>query len=582
MSLPDYACGITTVEGREELFYKTSNSLISAGFYLSTFRDDSPCLGTFGNWYRTALELYLRTPMADRYIIFQDDLVACSHLRDYLDMCDVSDDAYYNLYTIKSNEKPTIGWSPAKQNGKGAVALMFPNLVLRKLLTCQDFIDRPRNRIRQKKNPCTNLDGGIVDCLKSVGVREFVHQPSLVQHTGMKSTIGHSERPRWQRFKTAHSFMGEDYDARQFIGKQEKPMPRDMRPKDKIMSKPNVQSKAPQKVKRIGLAGFCCQTGLGQVNYATATYAEIDKWLIKPHQNNRLLTPPDTVDATICMGNHQKMTTWLSTIDTLLFFETVVNKGLLELAHRMGKRIVCVPMIEWLPDNPKSWVSMVDLFICPTRQCYDLINAQETPYPSVYFPWPIDTEKFKYRQRTKVEKFLFINGKGGWQGRKGGDVIRKAKELWPEMPLVVVSQSKEDWPEGTEVITGVKDNANLYDVGDILLCPHTVDGLGLEPMEAMATGMPVIVPFVEPWNENLFIYAISTKVTRKKVARVMDWHLCSPEKLVEHCTEVHDGCIEASSEEAREWAESRSWNIKADEFTNLVRTGTPANMEDKV
>ena len=599
-----YACGITTVSSRVNngLLQRTLDSLSKAGFDKPTIFIDgpiegpvcpsqtshSPSLGTFSNWYLGALELYIKNPKADRYLMFQDDMVTYLNLRDYLDSVDCPDDRYFNLYTFDGSKKQDLGWSVTRNAGKGAVALMFSRHVLGKLLTSNLFINRTLDRVDNRKDPEKNLDGAIVNILGHMNINEYVHMPSLVQHTGKVSSIGHNVN----QYTHASSFLGEDHDAKQLIGinyeedvmNSGKNNPERLKDRYRKLAQIKSAPPKPKKVERIGLSGYCCQTGLGQLNYATATYAEIDKWLIKPHPSHRLIPPPNTVDTMVCIGNRNKMARWLSTIDTLVFFETVVTKGLLELAHGMRKRIICVPMIEWLPEDPKSWTKHVDLFICPTKQCYDMINAQDTPYPSVYFPWPIDTEKFKYRQRTKVEKFLFINGKGGWSGRKGGDVIRKAKELWPEMPLVVISQSNEKWPEGTEIIPPPKDNANLYDVGDILLAPHTVDGIGLEPLEAMATGMPVLTTEGKPWNENRKLGTILADVAIKKVKREMPWYKCKPEHLVRECQQLlkWEGELEPMSQAAREWAESRSWNIKADEFTKLIRYGVPTNMGDKV
>jgi len=151
------------------------------------------------------------------------------------------------------------------------------------------------------------------------------------------------------------------------------------------------------------------------------------------------------------------------------------------------------------------------------------------------------------------------------------------------MPLVIISQDPEQvWPDGTEIMPVPTDNANLYDTGDILLAPHTVDGIGLEPLEAMATGMPVIVPNGLPWIENIYSIAINSQVTRKKVARVMDWHLCDPHSLVSVCKRLSGSDITLDSQVVRQWAESSSWNIESNKFTNLVRTGVPTNMGDKI
>jgi len=165
---------------------------------------------------------------------------------------------------------------------------------------------------------------------------------------------------------------------------------------------------------------------------------------------------------------------------------------------------------------------------------------------------------------------LFINGRGGWAGRKGADVVHKAKQLWPDMPLTVYSQRQCRWPPNTEVLPSVASNNQLYTVGDVLLAPHTADGVGLEPMEAMASGMPVITPDAAPWNENPALARVPVRTTRKRVRRMVDWQLCDAAGLVALCKQWLDKDIMAASQAARKWAESRDWSHCAQDFRGLL------------
>ena len=146
--------------------------------------------------------------------------------------------------------------------------------------------------------------------------------------------------------------------------------------------------------------------------------------------------------------------------------------------------------------------------------------------------------------------------------------MREALELWPEMPLTVCSQTRETWPEGVRVLPHVENNTDLYKEGDVLIAPHTVDGIGLEPMEAMASGVPVITPNGPPWNENPALARIPTTVTEKRVGRIMDWHICNAKVLAATCKSLLGSDISQESTVARQWAESRSW--EKSELRSLV------------
>ncbi len=55
------------------------------------------------------------------------------------------------------------------------------------------------------------IDGGIAEAMNKAGYREMVHNPSLVQHVGHKSTMGN--KPHRQ----ALTFLGEGWDAMEVL-----------------------------------------------------------------------------------------------------------------------------------------------------------------------------------------------------------------------------------------------------------------------------------------------------------------------------------------------------------------------------
>lgn len=220
-----WSYGVTTVPSRfDDLLPRTLGSLAAGGFdephifiddcavapeFISSKYDytcSCPRLYTAPHWYLTAVHLYLLNPHADRFAIFQDDLITYRNLRAFLDKSRWQQRSYLNLYTFPSNEMGT-GWHLSNQRGLGAVALVFDNDGLRKVIGATHMIDRPRD-IKKGK---VSVDGGIVESMKKVGYKEWVHSPTLVQHTGEDSSMGNPKHP------TAKSFLGEDYDAEKLL-----------------------------------------------------------------------------------------------------------------------------------------------------------------------------------------------------------------------------------------------------------------------------------------------------------------------------------------------------------------------------
>lgn len=546
-----------TIPGRfDELLPRTLGSLAKAGFdephlfvdgdrpyqpteYVNTLRGNA--IRPWGNWVMAAWELYIRNPNADRFAIFQDDMVMSLGVRAYLDACQYPAKGYLNLYTFPHNVMPgKEGWYLSNQRGLGAVALVFNNDALRTLFKQDHFVNRPMSRRGQ-----TGVDGGIVDSLSPIGYPEYVHNPSLVQHIGEHSSLNH-------KCPMSPCFLGEDYDVRTRVSQQ-----------------PVVVS-APRR-SRIGLVGYNCASGLGEVNRQLATYADIQTWLVKPHTKFPSLPPHPSVDTWVCpRGAWDKLEKFVKTVDIVLFAETPYYNTMIELCHRHHRRVVCVPMQEWMPDSAE-WTQHVDLFICPNSHSFRQFS---NTLPCVEFPWPIDVARFTFQQRELCRRFLFINGHGGWNGRKGAEVVKRAKQLWPEMPLVVRSQHTQDWPQGTEFMGPVDSNADLYAQGDVLLVPHSTDGLGLEPLEAMACGMPCVMTNGEPWNEMPSVGRIESTLTTKRTVRNIDWYEPSAESLVDICKSLLRHDLSAESREVRMWAEERDWRTQAAIFNDLVINGT--------
>ncbi len=216
--------GVTTVpERRYNYLPKTLSSLKEAGFnkpvvFVDGSTGDFESLGleivrrsrklkAYGNWLLTLMELWIRNPHAHRFAIFQDDFLTYKNLKDYLDACPLPDNGYWNLLTFPENEEycpaGEQGWQLSNQRGRGAVALVFNNLTVFKLLTNEQIIAKPK----AKTNPHRSIDGAVIDALTKLKIFEYVHHPTLVHHIGDSSSIGN------QQHKKPETFLGVEFDA---------------------------------------------------------------------------------------------------------------------------------------------------------------------------------------------------------------------------------------------------------------------------------------------------------------------------------------------------------------------------------
>lgn len=258
-----WSYGITTVPSRRrDLLPGTLSSLHAAGFDRPVlfvdggdaddyrgFRLDTVVrtqkIRTYGTWVLALWELYVRDPSADRYAVFQDDLVSVRNLRQYLGAAKYPGKGYLNLYTFPAQKdvapldgagRVQVGFFEGQyvhpcekcrgrggcsnctqgsrdarrlQKGLGAVALVFDREAVITLLSSRFIAERPMDKDRGHRA----VDGGIVTAMNYAGYREFVHWPSLVQHVGVESSMGNLPHP------TADSHPGPMFDALTLIGR---------------------------------------------------------------------------------------------------------------------------------------------------------------------------------------------------------------------------------------------------------------------------------------------------------------------------------------------------------------------------
>lgn len=222
----EWAIGVTTVPERACVSLPiTLESLERGGFTsLRLFVDGSedssryrhfglevtcrwPKVRGFGNWWLGLWELYIRQPRADLYAMFQDDILCCRNVKQYLETKPLPANGYGSMCLYPQNyrtQNPRNQWVLATGNGLGAQGLLFTRDGMLALIGAKNnnILHKPSH-----SNGHQNIDGAIVDTLSDAGWKEYVHAPSLICHIGEESVMNHPRQP-----DTAE-FLGEDFDA---------------------------------------------------------------------------------------------------------------------------------------------------------------------------------------------------------------------------------------------------------------------------------------------------------------------------------------------------------------------------------
>lgn len=228
-----FAYAVMTCESRFDTYLpRTVASLAAAGFDRPTLFIDGSLrctnkwqlpqvvrqaepLGPFGAWMSCVWSLFTSAPDSDRFIIFQDDIVASLGLREFLEKREYPYLGYCNLCTYPDNASRAHNentWYPSNQLGLGAQALMFSNEAMAALLSSPHLAKRIADKgAGPRKRRWKYIDGAVSTAMKDAGYREFVSDPSLVYHTGDTSSIANKKQPQTALFK------GEDFDLRTLL-----------------------------------------------------------------------------------------------------------------------------------------------------------------------------------------------------------------------------------------------------------------------------------------------------------------------------------------------------------------------------
>lgn len=260
-----WQCGLTTVPQRAgaEHLERTLRSVEAGGFPKPRLFVDgcdeqtalayrhahglevtarSPRIGAWGNWWLGMWELWVRDPHADRFAMFQDDLVIVRNLRQYLEACPYPERGYQNPFLFLRNEehfaREAQGWHRGAfledarvdhrnrwQQGCGALLLVFSREALEVIFTSPKTMKKPL--AEDPRMATARIDGGVVSAMNEAGWHEWTHNPSLVLHTGTVSTLEKRhpeivarEPPAvkvWRR--NAGTFPGEQFDALELLKK---------------------------------------------------------------------------------------------------------------------------------------------------------------------------------------------------------------------------------------------------------------------------------------------------------------------------------------------------------------------------
>lgn len=184
-----------------------------------------------------------------------------------------------------------------------------------------------------------------------------------------------------------------------------------------------------------------------------------------------------------------------------------------------------------IPDNWKDYLEAADMVIVPSKWCASVFKNAGIDAKVV--PLGYDDTVYEYKERPNRaqnhEPFTFIHY-NAFNLRKGFTEVFRAfveefKHLEPvrmifkttldTLPLPI---SKEKYPN-IEIVQGKTEDSKILELlykSDCFVFPSRGEGFGMTPLEAMATGIPAIVPnahgITEYFNPE-YMYEVRVKET---------------------------------------------------------------------
>lgn len=201
---------------------------------------------------------------------------------------------------------------------------------------------------------------------------------------------------------------------------------------------------------------------------------------------------------------------FLDGLDTVISCETFYNNRFTRIAKEMKVKTILVANPEFFDWFKPEWalVPRPDKIVVPSQWLMDKMlqfNAQ-------YIPTPIFEDEFaKAReinlQRTGKRRYLFLNGKTAAHDRNGLESFYTALEQSrDDFEVVVKAQGdvkKHPDPRVTYDTSNPDEQWKLYADFDAMILPRRYAGQCLPMMEALSSGLPVVMTDIDPNNKVL-------------------------------------------------------------------------------
>lgn len=268
---------------------------------------------------------------------------------------------------------------------------------------------------------------------------------------------------------------------------------------------------------KIGLLAYSTDTGLGIQTQSFARHMNPSKVLVADLSRfNGMETHHERFpDARIVNGipSCEDMDWLTDDVDVVFVCETPLNYCLFEKAKAKGVKTVLQYNYEFLDYLNQPTLEPPSVLAAPTPWGQNDVENRNIA-PIVDLPVPVDAYNIGKREITECRTIFHVAGKQAVHDRNGTmTFVEAAIKCGNRFKYKIYAQTLDGTTEtlikkaaekiDLEVIYNVENNADMYKDGDVMVMPRKYGGLCLPMQEALAAGIPVIMPDIAPNNQRL-------------------------------------------------------------------------------
>lgn len=342
---------------------------------------------------------------------------------------------------------------------------------------------------------------------------------------------------------------------------------------------------------KIGLLAYSTDTGLGNQTYEFYKHMKPAKTMVADLTkfNNAETHHERFPDAIITDGfpKENEIDEFITDLDLIFVCETPLNYSLFSKAETAGVKTVLQYNYEFLDYLQNPQLPKPSVLAAPTWWHKDEVEKLNiAPVIDLYVP--VNDGDIEQREIKQCRTIIHVAGKQAVHDRNGTETfISAARKCGNRFNYKIYAQSLDVKTKqeiefaqnrdklNIELVENLENYTDIYKDGDLIVLPRKYGGLCLPMQEALAAGIPVVMPNVSPNHQRLpkqwLVDAkhAGTFMTRSEI----DLYETDPNWLAFKMLEFQDAeFMHWSNKEALSIGKELSWQHAMEHYNQMFET----------